>query len=79
MAGFGGLRDHDGRPRFAPRLPAGWTRLRFQVQLQGQRLEVDMTPGDTNYTLLEGDGLTISHFGQTLHVSPGGYGEELAA
>ena len=79
VAGFGGLRDHDGEPRFAPQLPATWTRLRFQVQLRGQRLEVDMTHGGTNYTLLEGDGLTISHFGEPLRVLPGGYGEELAA
>ena len=27
-----------------PRLPALWTRLRFRVQVRGQRVEVDMTP-----------------------------------
>jgi alpha,alpha-trehalose phosphorylase len=66
VAGFGGLRDYDGEARFAPRLPAGWSRLRFRVQLRGQRLEVDMTPAGTNYTLLDGDGLTISHFGEEM-------------
>jgi alpha,alpha-trehalose phosphorylase len=76
VAGFGGLRDFDGEARFAPQLPATWTRLRFTVTLRGQRLEVDMTPGGTTYTLLEGDGLTISHFGEPLRV---GFGEELAA
>ena len=76
VAGFGGLRDYDGEARFAPRLPAGWSRLRFKVRLQGQRLEVDMTPGGTSYTLLEGDGLTIRHFGKPQRV---GFGEELAA
>ena len=75
VAGFGGLRDYDGEARFAPQLPDTWTRLRFTVRLQGQRLEVDMTPGGTSYTLLEGDGLTISHFGKPLRVFP----EEMAA
>ena len=75
VAGFGGLRDYDGEARFAPRLPEGWNRLRFRVRLQGQRLEVDMTPDGTTYTLLEGGGLTINHFDRVLHVWP----EELAA
>ena len=44
VAGFGGLRDFDGEVRFDPRLPAGWDRLRFRVEVRGQRLEVDMTP-----------------------------------
>jgi alpha,alpha-trehalose phosphorylase len=79
VAGFGGLRDHDGEPRFAPKLPTGWTRLRFAVQFHGQKLEVEMTPGGTVYTLLEGDGLTISHFGETVRVLPDGEEEGLAA
>ncbi|HEX6025556.1 MAG TPA: glycosyl hydrolase family 65 protein [Solirubrobacter sp.] len=79
VAGFGGLRDYDGEARFAPRLPDGWSRLRFRLQLQGQRLEVDMTPGGTTYTLLEGDGLTIRHFGQPVRVSPDNFEEDLAA
>ena len=54
VAGFGGLRDFDGRVRFQPRPPEGWTRLRFRVAVRGQVVEVDMTPGATTYRLLEG-------------------------
>jgi alpha,alpha-trehalose phosphorylase len=59
VAGFGGLRDSDGEVRFNPRLPEGWERLRFWVQVRGQVIEVDMTPEDTSYRLIEGRGLLI--------------------
>jgi alpha,alpha-trehalose phosphorylase len=62
VAGFAGLRDFDGEARFAPRLPAGWTRLRFRLQVRGRRLEVDLRPDATTYTLLEGEPLTVRHF-----------------
>ena len=56
VAGFGGLRDGDGEVRFDPRLPAGWTRMRFRVEVRGQLIEVDMWPGETTYRLVEGRG-----------------------
>ena len=71
VAGFGGLRDSDGEVRFAPRLPAGWERLRFRVQVRGQVVEVDMAPDATTYRLLEGRGLLICHFGEELRLLPG--------
>jgi alpha,alpha-trehalose phosphorylase len=71
VAGFGGLRDFDGDVRFSPRLPAGWERLRFRVQVRGQVVEVDMTPEQTSYTLVEGRGLPLKHFGEQLRVLPG--------
>ena len=66
VAGFAGLRDFDGVVRLSPRLPEEWERLRFSVRVRGQVLEVDMTPGGTSYTLLEGRGMPISHFGEAL-------------
>jgi alpha,alpha-trehalose phosphorylase len=71
VAGFGGLRDADGELRFARRLPEAWSRLRFRIEVRGQLLEVDMTPGATAYRLLEGSGLLIEHFGERLRVRPG--------
>jgi alpha,alpha-trehalose phosphorylase len=59
VAGFGGLRDSDGEVHFNPRLPDGWTRLRFRVQVRGQVIEVDITLDGTTYTLVEGRGLLI--------------------
>jgi alpha,alpha-trehalose phosphorylase len=71
VAGFGGLRDYDGQVRFAPRLPAGWTRLRFRVAVRGQVVEVEMTPAATTYRLLEGTGLVLGHFDEQLRLTPG--------
>src|SRR5215217_2289391 len=69
VAGFGGLRDFDGDLRFEPRLPREWQRLRFQVEARGQRVEVDMTHEATTYRLLEGSGILIEHFGETLRLT----------
>ena len=71
VAGFGGLRDSDGEVRFAPRLPAEWTGLRFRIEVRGQRIEVDMRPTATTYRLLEGAGLMIEHFGAPVRLRPG--------
>jgi trehalose/maltose hydrolase-like predicted phosphorylase len=70
VAGFGGLRDSDGDVSFHPRLPTGWERLRFRLQVRGQLIEVEMTHAATIYRLLEGPGLPIRHFGQHLRLSP---------
>jgi alpha,alpha-trehalose phosphorylase len=71
VAGFGGLRDLDGVVRFAPRLPAGWERLRFRIGVRGQLVEVDMTPGATTYRLVEGRGLMIEVLGEPVRLTPG--------
>jgi alpha,alpha-trehalose phosphorylase len=41
--GFGGMRDHDGRLSFDPRLPDGWESLTFRVTWRGTRLRVTLT------------------------------------
>jgi alpha,alpha-trehalose phosphorylase len=71
VAGFGGLRDADGRVRLAPRLPAAWDGLRFRVQVRGQLIEVDMTHAGTTYRLVEGSGILVEHFGEELRLLPG--------
>jgi alpha,alpha-trehalose phosphorylase len=71
VAGFGGLRDGDGDMRFDPRLPKGWTRLRFRVEVRGQLVEVDMAPEGTTYRLVEGRGLVIEHRGEQLRLRAG--------
>jgi alpha,alpha-trehalose phosphorylase len=69
VAGFAGLRDSDGDVSFRPRLPEGWDRLRFRIQVRGQVIEVDMTHDGTDYRLLEGRGLVISHDGEPLRLA----------
>jgi alpha,alpha-trehalose phosphorylase len=72
VAGFVGLRDYCGDVRFSPRLRDGWQRLRFRIAVRGQLIEVDMEPDRTRYTLLEGPGTQISHFGPPLRLTPDG-------
>jgi len=71
VAGFGGMRDHDGALTFAPRLPPGWTRLRFGMTVQGCQLRVDITPDEASYKLLEGESLNLRHHGQKITVRAG--------
>jgi alpha,alpha-trehalose phosphorylase len=71
VAGFGGLRHlNDGGPAFAPRLPGALTRITFRLRWRGRRLRVQISPGHSEYRLLEGDELELSHYGQRIVVTP---------
>jgi alpha,alpha-trehalose phosphorylase len=69
VAGFGGMRDHDGRLSFAPRLAASLERLAFRLLFRGRRLRVEITDTKAVYTLLDGDPLEIGHHGKTIELS----------
>jgi alpha,alpha-trehalose phosphorylase len=69
VAGFGGMRDHDGELTFAPRLPARLERLAFRLLFRGRRLQVEVTKSHATYRLLDGSPLEIGHHGQTMSVS----------
>jgi alpha,alpha-trehalose phosphorylase len=69
VAGFGGMRDHDGRLTFAPRLPARLGRLAFGILFRGRRLRVEVTNGDATYALLDGEPLEIAHHGEPVTVA----------
>lgn len=43
VEGFGGFRLTDAGPRFRPRLPARWDRLRFKVALRGMEIAATVT------------------------------------
>jgi alpha,alpha-trehalose phosphorylase len=68
VAGFGGMRDHGGRLRFAPRLPAGIERLAFRIGYRGCCLAVDVRPAEATYRLVAGGGLEVSHHGETVEL-----------
>jgi len=68
VAGFGGMRDHDGRLSFAPRLPAALPRLAFRLRFRGRRLQVEITQTRATYTLVEGEPLQIRHHAETITV-----------
>lgn len=69
VAGFGGMRRHDGTVDFAPKLPERLSRLAFSVQVRGRRLRVEITDSTVAYTLVEGGPLEIRHFGEPVTVS----------
>ncbi|MDQ6811946.1 MAG: family 65 glycosyl hydrolase [Actinomycetota bacterium] len=69
VAGFGGMRDHDGALSFAPRLPPQLTRLAFGICFRERRLKVEITHEQASYSLTQGAPLQITHHGQTLDIT----------
>jgi alpha,alpha-trehalose phosphorylase len=60
--GLGGLRDDDGMLSFWPkRAPEDNAILRFPLTYRGQVLEVEIGPGRVEYTLRQGQAITIRH------------------
>jgi alpha,alpha-trehalose phosphorylase len=72
VCGFGGLRDMDGMLRFSPRLPERLDRICFRLGFRGRRLMVEVTGTGTNYSLLEGDPVTLHHFDEEVELGPDG-------
>lgn len=70
VAGFGGMRNHNGLLSFAPRLPKALSRLAFTVLVRGQRLKVEITGTSATYSVPDGFPLEIQHHGTPLKVPP---------
>jgi alpha,alpha-trehalose phosphorylase len=70
VLGFGGMRTQEGRLSFCPRLPEGMARLRFNIRYRGRRLQVDITPDQAVYRLLEGEAIEISHHETAVKLKP---------
>ncbi len=70
VAGFGGMRDHDGALSFTPRLPERLTRLAFGVCFRERRLTVQVESDRARYSLLQGLALDVAHHGQAITVTP---------
>ncbi|MGO9753779.1 MAG: glycoside hydrolase family 65 protein [Solirubrobacteraceae bacterium] len=69
VAGFGGMRDHDGALSFTPRLPQQLARLTFGMCFRQRRLKVEITHQEARYSLLDGAPLEITHHGATVNVT----------
>ncbi|MEV6694451.1 glycosyl hydrolase family 65 protein [Micromonospora sp. NPDC051196] len=72
VAGFGGLRDHDGVPSFAPRLPSRIGRFAFSLQWCGMRLRVSVRPHETTYALhhaAQDAVMEVRHHGELIRVT----------
>jgi len=68
VAGFGGMRDHEGSLSFSPRLPSALARMAFRLHFRGRCVEVEVTDRRARYRLIEGAPLEIAHDGETLTV-----------
>ncbi len=69
VAGFGGLRDHDGSLGFTPRLPSRLTRLCFRISFAGRQVEVEVQHDQAEYRLLAGEPLEITHHGDVVTIA----------
>ncbi|SCG62666.1 glycoside hydrolase family 65 protein [Micromonospora halophytica] len=72
IAGFGGLRDHDGTLSFSPRLPSRLGRLEFSLQWRSIRLKVDVRPHQTTYSVRNGGpdtAVELRHHGELVRVT----------
>ena len=71
VAGFGGMRDHDGMLTFAPRLPPGWNRLRFGMTWRDHQIKVDITEHEASYKVVGDEAVSFRHHGQKVSVRAG--------
>jgi len=73
--GFAGMREHEGRLSFRPRLPRKMKirGFRFRVAIRGQMLEVnfDRETDQVTYQLVEGSRLTVEHCGEEVELAVG--------
>jgi alpha,alpha-trehalose phosphorylase len=70
VAGFGGMREHDGSLSFAPRLPRQLSRLDFGLLFRGRRIQVAIDHRQACYTLLQGASLDVTHHGTPVTLVP---------
>jgi alpha,alpha-trehalose phosphorylase len=66
VAGFGGMRDHDGALTFAPRLPERLPRVAFRLIYRRRCLEVIIDHERASYRLLYGEPLEVTHHGKLI-------------
>ncbi|GAB3587925.1 glycosyl hydrolase family 65 protein [Amycolatopsis endophytica] len=69
VAGFGGMRDHDGNLIFAPRLPSALDRIQFRMCFRGSRFAVEIHRDTATYRLLSGKPVEIKHHGEPMSVT----------
>lgn len=71
VAGFGGMRDHDGVLTFAPALPDTMSGLRFAIRWHGFKVRVDIDGQHATYSLDDGShsSLGLRHHGHDFTVT----------
>jgi len=73
VAGFGGLRDTQGKLAFRPRLPGALNSLSFNLVFQKAHLNVAISPDEARYTCnAEDQHIDLLHYDEEVRVGPGG-------
>ena len=73
VAGFGGMRDHDGRLSLHPQLPPGWRRYSFLLRWHGARVRVSVSADRVTYEVIDNVGadLTLWDCGEPITLRSG--------
>jgi alpha,alpha-trehalose phosphorylase len=66
VAGFGGMRVHDGKLFFAPRLPNTLKKLAFRLLFRNSCLRVEVTEKEARYYLCSDGPLKVHHHGKEI-------------
>jgi alpha,alpha-trehalose phosphorylase len=69
VAGFGGMRDHNGKLSFQPQLPPGIRRLGFALRWRGATVQVAIASDEVEYTLRDGPPVKIRHCGEAFSLA----------
>jgi alpha,alpha-trehalose phosphorylase len=72
VAGFGGMRDHDGRLTFAPRLPDGLDGVAFRMRFRDSGFAVEVGREAATYRLISGPPIELTHHGEQFTVDSKG-------
>ena len=70
VEGFGGMRVVAGKLSFNPVIPEQWEEFSFKVNFRGQILKIEVSPGETRFTLEGSQPINILHKGKALIVEP---------
>jgi alpha,alpha-trehalose phosphorylase len=68
VGGFGGMRASKDGLAFNPQLPPGLAGLCFRMRYRGRIVRVDVRHGTASYSLVAGDSLDVTHYGQKVTV-----------
>lgn len=71
VQGLGGMRTHNGRLSFAPRLPEALTGLRLRIQWRGRSIHLDIGTAEATYTLESGEDLDLRHHDEEFTLTTG--------
>jgi alpha,alpha-trehalose phosphorylase len=69
--GFAGVRDTGGHVRVAPRLPAGWTAMRFRLRRRGSDVAIALDPEGATVTVESGGPVPIMANGAVFNIAAG--------